>query len=73
LWLLLILSFNSVVVPEHHLTLFLLCAGGAKYGVIVVVVVLGYGYVWWKVIFFVPCINMVIMDMMLQLSYYMPV
>lgn len=28
------------------------CAGGSRYGVIVVIVVVGYGYVWWKVIIY---------------------
>jgi len=29
------------------------CTGGKKYVTVVVIVVVGYGYVWWKVISFI--------------------
>lgn len=34
------------------MTFFLTHAGGRKYGIVIVIVVVGYGYVWWKVMIF---------------------
>ncbi|KAJ0037771.1 hypothetical protein Pint_23756 [Pistacia integerrima] len=40
-------SYNSLA-HEYPLLLVLPCAGGRKYGIIIVVVAVGYGYIWWK-------------------------
>ncbi|KAJ0095042.1 hypothetical protein Patl1_16971 [Pistacia atlantica] len=43
-----VLYFISSLAHEYPLLLVLPCAGGRKYGIIIVVVAVGYGYIWWK-------------------------
>jgi hypothetical protein len=44
-------SFDYALILDCSLTLYKY-AGSNKYGVVIVVVVVGYGYVWWKVMVF---------------------